>query len=207
MFRRRTPRSYQQIAQDMIYPRGGWSRAGQYLLHRLRRLPDRPHRIGRGMAAGVFASCTPLFGVHIFLALALAWAMGGNLFAAVIGTFLGNPVTIPVIAVLSVTLGRLLLGVEGHAGPQAIIGELAHAGAEFGRNMFAPFTDQTAEWGDLALAWHAIVLPYLVGGALIGLVLATVTHYVTLSVIRAYQRRRLAGARARGAQAEARRGE
>ena len=48
MFKRRKPRSYSQLATEMIYPRGGWRRASQYVMHRIRRLPDQPQRIARG---------------------------------------------------------------------------------------------------------------------------------------------------------------
>ena len=41
MFRRK-PRSYSQMASDIVYPRGGWWRAIKYRVHRLRRLPDPP---------------------------------------------------------------------------------------------------------------------------------------------------------------------
>ena len=118
------------MAAEFVWPRGGWRRAGQYVLHRLRRLPDPPHRIGRGVAAGVFISFTPLFGLHLIGAAALAWLIGGNILAALLATFIGNPVTTPFIAVLSVGLGRWMLGAEGHIGPQVIISEIARATGE-----------------------------------------------------------------------------
>ena len=71
MFKRRKPRSYSQLATEMIYPRGGWRRASQYVMHRIRRLPDQPQRIARGFAAGIIVSFTPLFGFHFMTFLAL----------------------------------------------------------------------------------------------------------------------------------------
>ena len=75
MFKRRTPKSYLRMLADWVYPKGGWGRAISYVLHRLRRLPDPPHRIARGVAAGVFVCYTPFFGLHFFLAAFLAAAL------------------------------------------------------------------------------------------------------------------------------------
>ena len=119
MFKRRKPRSYSQLATEMIYPRGGWRRASQYVMHRIRRLPDQPQRIARGFAAGLFVSFTPFFGFHFMMAALVAWIIRGNIVAALLGTFVGNPLTFPFIAVLSVTLGRRMLDVEGTLQPPA----------------------------------------------------------------------------------------
>ena len=192
MFRRRKPRSYPQMAQDMVYPRGGWGRAGRYLLHRLRRLPDAPHRIGRGLAAGVFVSFSPFIGAHVVLAMGVAWAIGGTIFASIIGTLIGNPLTLPFIAVACTGLGRWLLGVEGHVGPQTIIGEITRAAGEVASNVLSMADDGEARWTHLAAVWQGILLPYLVGGLLLGLLAGVVTHYASVPVIRAYQRRKAA---------------
>ncbi|MRX49589.1 DUF2062 domain-containing protein [Paracoccus sp. S-4012] len=197
MFRRRKPKSYQQIAQDFVYPRGGWARAGRYLLHRLRRLPDPPERIGRGVAAGIYASFTPLFGAHFLAAAALGWAVGGNILAALLGTSLGNPLTFPFIAVISVGLGRWLMGVPGEVSPQAVIGEITHATVELWRSFASLVGPGPAEWAGLGEFWGTIFLPYFLGGALIGLPAAAVGYYLTVPVVRAYQRRRLTRAVAR----------
>lgn len=190
MFKRRTPRSYGRMASDMIYPRGGWRRAGTYVLHRLRRLPDQPHRIGRGVAAGVFVSFTPLFGFHFLSAAACAWLIGGNILAALLATFVGNPVTFPFIAVLSVSLGRQILGYRGDLGPQQIFGEFSRASAELWHNIRSIFGPERAHWDHLAEFFQQIYWPYVVGGVLIGLVVSVVAHYLTVPVIRAYHRRR-----------------
>lgn len=189
------------MAAEFVWPRGGWRRAGQYVLHRVRRLPDPPHRVGRGVAAGIFISFTPLFGIHFFGAVALAWLIGGNIVAALLATFIGNPLTTPFIAVLSVSLGRWLLGVEGDIGPQAIVSEIARATGELGTNLLAMADGRAAEWTDLRSFLDDIFLPYLVGGIVPGLIAATIGYYLTVPVMRAYQKRREERAAARLAKA------
>lgn len=189
MFKRK-PRSYSQRASDIVYPRGGWGRALQYSLHRLRRLPDQPHRIGRGVAAGVFISFTPLFGVHLLGAMAIAWAIRGNILASVLGSLVGNPVTIPLIAVVSLGLGRWMLGVDGSLAPAAIFEAFSQATRQLTHNILSVFDDRVAHWDRLAHFWDTIFLPYLVGGLIPGLLAAVAFHYLTVPLVRSYHARR-----------------
>ena len=43
VFKRRNPRTLWGWTREMVYPQGGFRRATQYVLHRMRRLPDSPH--------------------------------------------------------------------------------------------------------------------------------------------------------------------
>jgi len=205
MFKRRKPLSYTQMWTEMFYPRSGWRRASKYVLHRLRRLPDRPHRVARGWACGVFISFTPFFGFHFMGAAALAWLIRGNILAALLGTFVGNPLTTPFIALTSVGLGRWILGVEGRFTPHLIFAEFTHAGSELWNNLLAPMTDRVAHWDQLLQFNQQIFLPYAVGGILPGLVVSVAAHYLTVPVIRAYHRHRERQMAERIARAKARR--
>lgn len=191
MFKRK-PRSYSQLASDMVYPRGGWSRAVQYLVHRVRRLPDQPHRVARGFAAGTFVSFTPMFGLHLLGGMALAWAVRGNVLAGVLGTMVGNPLTIPFIAVMSVGLGRRMLGIEGSMAPRAILDEFSAAGTQLAQNVMTLFDGRAAEWDRLAHFAQTILLPYFVGGLIPGLIAALIGHALTVPLVRAYHNRRAA---------------
>ena len=79
---------------EFFWPRGGWGRAARYVQHRLHRLPDTPETIARGIFAGVFTTFTPLYGLHFIVAATLAWLVRGNIIAALLGTFFGNPLTL-----------------------------------------------------------------------------------------------------------------
>lgn len=174
----------------MVYPKGGWWRAASYVLHRMRRLPDQPHRIARGVAAGVFISFTPLFGFHFLGAAAIAWAIRGNIIAALLGTFFGNPLTTPIIAVSSVALGRWMLGVEGAISPQRIFGDFSRALGDVWHNVGATFSDALTRWEGLIAFFHDIFLPYLIGGLGPGIAFAVASHYLMVPLFHAYQKRR-----------------
>ena len=82
VFKRRERRSIGEIVGRSLYPRGGWVRAFEYVGHRVRRLPDTPEKISRGIWAGVFAAFTPFYGLHFVIAAVIAKLMRGNILAS-----------------------------------------------------------------------------------------------------------------------------
>lgn len=205
MFKRSKPRSYSQIATEFVYPPGGFKRSTTYLWHRLRRLPDRPQRIARGMALGVFLSFSPLHGFHFIVAALICLLVRGNVIAAFVGTFAGNPLTTPFIALGAVGLGRRLLDMPGKITPQFIFGEFSHATAKIWGNVLSAVGPGPVQWDGLAEFYHEIFLPYAVGGAVMGGIAAVIAYYLTIPVVRSYHQRkarqmeeRIARVRAKG---------
>jgi hypothetical protein len=75
------------------------------------RLPaDHPYGIARGAAIGVFSGIAPTFGAAALLALAVAFLLKANKPAAVLGSFIMNPVTSTFFWTGSVILGSVILG-------------------------------------------------------------------------------------------------
>lgn len=190
VFKRRTKRTWLQWVGDGFWPKGGWTRAVQYINHRLRRLPDAPHRIARGIFAGIFISFTPLFGLHFFGAALIAWVMRGNILASLIATFVGNPITFPFIATLSVELGNQILGHGGEMSPLQIAAAFGQAGAELSANVSAIFSSEPARWDRLHRFFERVYWPYMVGGIGPGVVAGLVGYYLSLPIIAAYQKLR-----------------
>jgi uncharacterized protein (DUF2062 family) len=190
VFRRRDPRSWLQTVREVFFPRGGWLRAGTYILHRLRRLPDAPHRIARGVAVGVFISFSPLFGLHFVLCTAINWLIGGNFIASVIGNWFGNPVTLPVIAYASVWLGQWLLRVQDKIDLHALMQVTTEMTIELWRNCFALFTPAHMHWPAFRAFGHDYFVPYLLGGLFLGALFSLISHALTLRAVEAYRRLR-----------------
>lgn len=190
IFRRRDRRPFLTALTELFLPKGGWKRAVQYVGHRLRRLPDPPHRIARGIFAGVFISFSPLFGLHFLGAALIAWAMRGNVLAALLATFFGNPITMPLIALGSVEVGHWLIGGTIGFGFDEIFHSFSGAWKSVWHNMLAPFTSYTADWAGLKAFFYDIFLPYLVGGLPLGILAGTISYYASLPAIGAYQRLR-----------------
>ncbi len=190
MFRRRDRKSYGERVSDAFWPRGGWTRAARYVGHRLRRLPDPADKIARGIASGIFTCFTPLYGLHFVVSAGLAWLVGGNVLAALLATFFGNPLTFPIIAAVSVELGTWILGLPP-VPLSRIVGSFSYASLEAWDNLRALFTDEVAEWRRLSDFFTHVFLPYFVGGLLPGTAAALVAYAVSRPLIGAYQKARL----------------
>lgn len=190
VFKRRTRKGLLRTIAEFFYPRGGWRRSTSYILHRLRRLPDTPHRICIGIAAGAFVSFLPIYGLHFLAAAILAWVLRGNILAALLGTFYGNPITFPIMAVTALELGNWLLGEPGSMSFSAVMGAIGRASSELSHNLMSLFTGETVHWGRLQTFWWRVFLPFLIGGTLIGAPSAVVIYFVHMPLVGAYQRRR-----------------
>lgn len=190
VFKRRDKRPWWQVVADFFYPRGGWGRAALYVRHRLTRLPDPPHKIARGIWAGVFTSFTPFYGLHFVVAALLATLFRGNILAALLGTFFGNPLTYFPIGVAALKTGHWLLGTEFESHDQRLGHKFAEAGSDLWHNFLAIFTDRTADWHGLHIFYDEVFFPYMVGGILPGVICASACYYTALPLINAYQNRR-----------------
>ena len=120
VFKRREPLGWGAWLREMVYPRGGFRRATRYVIHRMSRLPDEPHRIARGIFAGSLIGFLPLPGLQFVAAWAAARLMRGNVLAALLGTFSG--LLIGPITTIYYDTG-FLIGLKGFVA--AIIGGLA----------------------------------------------------------------------------------
>jgi uncharacterized protein (DUF2062 family) len=175
---------------EALWPRGGWGRAARYVSHRLNRLPDPPHRIARGIFAGVFTTFTPFYGLHFVIAALIAWIMRGNILAAMLSTFFGNPLTYVPIGVVALKTGYWLLGMTPEQEHGTLLQKFVLAGDDLWQNFVALFSDSRTDWSRLSIFYHEVFYPYLIGGLLPGIAAGMVCYYLSLPLITAYQNRR-----------------
>lgn len=193
MFKRRDYRPWARVVSEWVYPRGGWTRAFQYVQHRLSRLPGTPESISRGIFAGVLTAFTPLFGLHFVVAALLAKVMRGNILAALLATFVGNPLTYIPIALASLKFGHFILGTEMRGRLED--GLLQKFGGAFGdlwHNILAIFTAERAHWDELHIFYDDVFFPWMIGSIVPGIICGLICYYLCVPVIRAYQKRRVA---------------
>ena len=77
----------------------------KFLYYKLIIERESPARIARGVAIGVFMSVSPLIGLHTVIIIILAYLLKGSKTAAILGSFLCNPLTIPVILFIDYEVG------------------------------------------------------------------------------------------------------
>jgi uncharacterized protein (DUF2062 family) len=191
IFKRRDKlKPLKQIAQ-IIWPKGGWSRAVRYLSLRVNRLPDTPVRISRGILIGVVIAFSPFFGLHFILAAVFARILRGNILAAILATFVGNPLTYLPIALISLQSGHLVLGGRHTSNQEQFFGtSFLNATRDLLANARAFMTGMPQDWSQLHAFWHDVFFPYLIGGLILGVFAGIVAYYMCLPVITAYQKRR-----------------
>lgn len=197
VFKRRNRRTFAEWAREMVYPTGGFKRATQYVMHRMRRLPDTPHKIARGVFAGSVVGFLPLPGMQFIAAWLASRAVNGNLLAALLATFNTNPITTPFFAMLAMSLGHWIMGIDKPLSPEYIGEAFANAGADLWFNVTALLGPEKARWDGLAQFWHEIYLPYFIGALGPGILMSLVFYYMTIPLVHAYQKARAATAQER----------
>ncbi len=178
MFKRRKIRTMMQLFREAVWPSMGWSRAFKYAWARLQRLGASPHAIALGVCFGIFASFTPFMGIHLLLAILLAYLFGGHILSAALGTVVGNPLTFPLIWMAGYQLGALLLGDYSMAPPP-------------------PQPDLTQFSADQFEQSRSVILTMIAGGLPLGLTSAILCYFpvrMTVTGFQAARRQKLARA-------------
>ena len=186
IFKRRDKRLTFGRLKELLLPKKGWRRALDYFIHRVKRLPDTPHKIAIGIATGVFCSFTPFFGLHFFLAAFVAYIFKGNIVAALFGTFFGNPVTWPFIASFSVKLGQIILGYPV-TNFETFLEHFVEAYDATIQGVKSLFGYGESDWALLYSFFRELFLPYFIGGFVLGLIAALFTYFVFRPIIYAYK--------------------
>ena len=169
LFKRRQTESLLERLRVHLWPRRSWSRSSRYVVYRLRRLSATPHAIALGFAAGTFVAVTPYIGTHLIMAALIAWIIGGSIVAAILGTFLGNPLTYPFLWYASYEVGTLLLG-----------GKVTKKQIDLSQGLFHSSIDHL---------WP-ILKPMALGSIPVGLAVATACYFLVRPMVDAYQHRR-----------------
>jgi uncharacterized protein (DUF2062 family) len=174
IFKRRIPADWRETLRVSLWPRRSWSRSARYVTKRILRLTGSPHAISAGVAAGVFASFTPFMGFHFLTAFLVAYIVAGNLLAAALGTFFGNPISFPFIWASTYTTGNFILNRTTnpeHEGPGETLNSLEMGNFWEG--------GVSALFHQLVGIWHPIVKPMLVGSIPVGVSVSVVIYIIT----------------------------
>ncbi len=186
LFSRRKPLSWREKMRVALWPRRSWSRSTAYVTKRVLRLTASPHSIAAGVAAGVFASFTPFMGLHFILAFVIAWLIAGNMIAAALGTFVGNPLTFPFIWAATYGTGRFILyGRDAVQEKASAFGQLAN-GASISEHGVMAFLDR------LLALWDPLLKPMLIGGVPLGIACSVGFYLLTRWATVRFRQARLA---------------
>ena len=192
MFKRRERRSVFRFFYEVIFSLKGISRAIGYVGIRLKRIPDTPHKISLGMSCGIFASFTPLFGLHFIIAGLLSYVFRANVLASLIGTFVGNPITFPIITVFNLKLGEWILGSSEYSSDDG--GKIFEGFLDFIFLIYKSlFTDGSIGENSVPRMnefFYGVFIPYSLGGFIFGIIIAIISYFLLRSLVSTYQKKR-----------------
>jgi len=143
-----------------------WRRKIRYFYLRLQRLQGDPRRLAWSMALGVFIGVTPTIPLHMILAFTLSSLFRLSRVTALMGSWISNPLTIPIFYYASFKLGQLLLF--------------------SGQSFSLPATLNLLEI--LRLGWR-INLALQLGGVIMALPVAVIAYFITYWGILRYRMR------------------
>jgi uncharacterized protein (DUF2062 family) len=173
LFRRRDPPAIGERLRIFFVPRRSYGRSFKYYGKRVLRLSGSPHAVAAGVAAGAAASCTPFIGFHFILSFVIAVLVRGNMFAAAIGTAVGNPLTFPVIWVTTYQIGSRIEGLWREGPRPHLPPHFAEAVLNRGWDAIAP-----------------LLTPMVIGAVPLALTVGLVFYVLTRSALGLYQRGR-----------------
>lgn len=160
----------------------GWRRTLAYFWHRLQRIPGTPGSIAAGFACGAAVAMTPFYGTHIITGGLLAWALRGNIIAAVFGAQVANPWTAAPLWFAAYYTGAWMLGLDIAEHPPNFI------------QMFKWLTEATLK-ADMDMfinrVWP-IFWPMVVGSIPMALVVGTLSYFALTPVLKTVQAKRRA---------------
>lgn len=194
MFKRRERRSIFRFFYEVIFSLKGISRAIEYVGIRLKRIPDTPHKISLGMSCGIFASFTPLFGLHFLIAGLLSYLLRANVLASLIGTFFGNPITFPIITVFNLQLGEWILGSSEYSSDDG--GKIFEGFLDFIFLIYKSFfTEGSIGENNVPRMnefLNGVFIPYSLGGLIFGIFIAVISYFLLRPLVATYQKKRSA---------------
>ena len=138
---------------------------------------DTPERTGAAFALGVFIGFSPFFGFHTILGIVLAFALGLNRVAALVGVYANLPWFIAPYYTLSTVIGSYMLGVA--------------LPPEFGKQLATLFSLSFVEgafWSGLGTLLRPLLWPFLVGSLAGAAAMAAVAYVIAVPAIVAGRR-------------------
>jgi len=145
-------------------------------LEQLLHTHDTPHRTAAAYALGVFLAFSPMLGLHTVLGLGLAFLLGLNRVAVVLGVYTNLPWLVPAYYTVATIAGAAVLGVEIPPGAVDTAMEAVTA----------------ASWGHLsglAQGLAPLLWAYILGSTAGAVLFAGVGYRLSLTMILAHRRR------------------
>ncbi len=155
-----------------------WTKeAVRRFFERLLHVHDTPHRTALAFALGVFVGFSPFLGLHTVLGLALAFLLGLNRVAVIVGIYSNLPWIMAQWYALMTAMGAWLTGTGVQSGYMDRL-----------RNLFELSLLHGQFWKQLFALLEPLLWPFVVGSTIGAALLAGVAYWVARVFIEARRR-------------------
>ena len=162
----------------------------RFLKTRVLHVDDSPECIARGIAVGFFTAWLPFFGLHLLLALIFAAILRANKAMALLFVWVSNPLTALFIYYPCYRVGRFILSFfreRPTVKPEQM--ESMFAQVLSAKQIFPEFFT-AALWKQLWEVFAHAGLELLIGGILLGLIVAKISYWLSLTLIKRVRNKR-----------------
>ncbi|MCP4354084.1 MAG: DUF2062 domain-containing protein [Proteobacteria bacterium] len=190
----RTKRSLKMNIKEFFYPSIGVKAWVRFIFLSLNRKPLSSHKIALGFAVGVFVSFTPYLGLHGLFAILIASILSASVFAALMGTLVGNPWTFPLIFKWTSKIGHIILN-QAHPTNSLEVNLPPLVSFSLTDGFTMSFSLEK-----LFYCLDKYLLPMTVGGTLLGILFGLIFYFIIkchINNYRAVRQARLEKARAK----------
>ena len=155
----------------------------RFFKYRILHINDSPHRIALGLAVGLFTAFSPLVGLHLPIAILLAFLLKANKFTAVLSVWVCNIFTLVLIYYPCYLVGWLVcrgFGTGEALGPGQV-SEMLTGLFSFGNILSVFYTSHF--WIELWKLLKVIGLELAIGGFILGTAVALIAYFACLGFI------------------------
>lgn len=149
----------------------------RYLYLRFIRLRGHPHELALGIAFGIFAGSMPILPFQIAVAVLLALIFKGSKIAAALGTWISNPLNWYFLYYYSYKIGAAILQLDQTNGVFSSVMASVH--------------NQEDGWiiaGKIMDAGGCMIAAFLIGGLVLGFIIAPPSYFIFLKIFQALER-------------------
>lgn len=162
----------------------------RFVKFRILHVDDSPQRIARGIAIGFFTAYLPIFGIHMLIALVLAFLLRANKVLALLAVWISNPFTFLLIYYPAYRLGHLILPFF-HEKPQVELDQIqALLNQTFSLKYMLTHLFTAGYWKEAATVFAQIGLETCIGGIILGAVVAKLSYWLAYYFIIGYRTRK-----------------
>jgi uncharacterized protein len=151
-------------------------------LYKILRAEATPHKIALAVAIGFFVACFIPVGGHTVIVILLAFVFRVDRIIAFLATWIANPYTIPLMYPGFCFIGSKII--RAGLSFSHINKELTHIFSNF-------------KWHDVFTLGKELLVSYLVGGFVCGIIIACIGYFIFYKLVNSYQRTQLSRKKAK----------